>query len=146
MHTPLPHLLVPSIPGMAQQQPQQSQQPPIPVVMKVDPTQPGGLPAGVAPGAAVQVVQKLPGGVMGTTAVLQQPQSAQAAVTVTVGLEGQQGGQQEQQLGGQGQGQVSSLPQAFEKKLRRLEKNRESARGQYGCMYVHIVIAGWMDS
>lgn len=132
MHTPLPHLLVPSNPGMAQQQPQQSQQQqPIAVGMKGDSMQPGGLPAGVAPGAALQALHQLPGGEaqMGTTVLQQQAPGQQAAVTVTVGLEGQQ----EQQLG-QGQGQVSSLPQAFEKKLRRLEKNRESARGRYGCM------------
>lgn len=92
------------------------------------------LPAGLAPaalgGTPVQVVQQLPGAqVQAGTAILQvqPPPPPPPSGPGSVGsVEGQ----------ASSQGQVNSLPQAFEKKLRRLEKNRESARG--GC------VGGWV--
>jgi hypothetical protein len=121
----------------------QSGQQPIAVMMKVDPSQPGAatmvvptgaaalLPAALAGGTPTQVVQQVSGPAQvalqavaqSGAAILQvqqplqsqEPTEAAAAAATTTD---QQGGQQ-----------VNTLPQAFEKKLRRLEKNRESARG-----------------
>lgn len=127
-NTPISRATVPSNPGMVQQQPQQQAvlvqqsqpgQQPLAMMVKVDPAA-VSLPAGMAPGAAVQVVQQLPGHAqMGTFQSAHAPQGT-AGSGGSVGSDGQPG-----------QEQVSSLPQAFEKKLRRLEKNRESARGMY---------------
>jgi len=138
---------------LLQQQPpplQQQQQQPIAVVMKLDPSQPGaatmmvpsaglvpaGLSSAAAGGVPVQIVHQLPNQAAGMlqpgTAILQvqqppqPPQSAMAVAPSTGSLD------ELGELEEQGEQGVHTLPQAFEKKLRRLEKNRESARGTCG--------------
>lgn len=126
--------------GMLAAQPGQQ---PIAMMMNVDPLQPGAatvvVPAAALAGGAgvpVQVVQQVQ--VPAQAVALQPAQPGAAAAILQVQQPVQPEPQQQQPTaaataaattGQQGGQQVNTLPQAFEKKLRRLEKNRESARG-----------------
>ena len=92
-----------------------------------------GLPPGIPPGAVAVAVQQAPAP---PQAAVYSTEAA-AAAGAGAGAGGDTGGAGAVAGGaGQQQGVVPTLPQAFEKKLRRLEKNRESARGAYICVCV----------